>query len=294
MPHFRYDTAGDWYKGNTHIHSTLSDGGKTFAELAQMYSGAGYDFLFRTDHWAASDVADDTDRYPLLWLDGIELGGQDDRGSAYHVVCLGTFTGITREMGLAQALEATHAQDGFLILSHPHWTGNSLEDALRYPFRGVEVFNNACQWLNGKGDGSVYWNWMLQRSPATLAFAADDAHIKPQNPGWDEAWIVLNAPDISTDSILAAIRDGNFYSSRGPEFHSIESDGAAVSVTTSPAKFIRLVGHRDLGRRIGSYEGRLFTEASFEIPPEWTYAYIELEDPQGRCAWTNSLLVPDS
>ena len=75
---FRYTTTGTWYKGNTHLHSTASDGGWTFAELAQAYAGAGYDFLFRTDHWVCSDVAADSDDYPLLWLDGIELDGRDD------------------------------------------------------------------------------------------------------------------------------------------------------------------------------------------------------------------------
>ncbi|MBL7077809.1 MAG: hypothetical protein ISS31_10085, partial [Kiritimatiellae bacterium] len=65
----RYDTSGRWFKGNTHIHSTASDGGKTFAELAGMYAGAGYDFLFRTDHWVASDTSKDAESYPLLWID---------------------------------------------------------------------------------------------------------------------------------------------------------------------------------------------------------------------------------
>ena len=70
---FRYDFSAKRLKGNTHLHSTASDGGKTFAELAALYASAGYDFLFRTDHWVFSDVSKDSERYPLLWLDGIEL-----------------------------------------------------------------------------------------------------------------------------------------------------------------------------------------------------------------------------
>ena len=45
--YLRYNTTGIWLKGNAHIHSTASDGGKTFSELAELYSAAGYDFLFR-------------------------------------------------------------------------------------------------------------------------------------------------------------------------------------------------------------------------------------------------------
>jgi len=73
VPAFRYDTSGAWYKGNAHIHSTASDGGKTFPELAQMYAGEGYDFLVRTDHWVASDAEADAEEYPLVWLDGSVL-----------------------------------------------------------------------------------------------------------------------------------------------------------------------------------------------------------------------------
>ena len=152
---------GRWWKGNTHIHSTASDGGKTFSELAGLYHTAGYDFLFRTDHWVASDTRSDTEQYPILWLDGIELDGVDATGAGYHVVALGSFQGLQPGMGLQHGMEAARAQGGLLILAHPLWMGNTFEDALRWQFDGVEVYNHVCRWLNGKGDGSAYWNAML-------------------------------------------------------------------------------------------------------------------------------------
>ena len=288
MAAFRYETNGTWYKGNSHIHSTASDGGKTPTELAQMYADAGYHFLFRTDHWVSSHVEAEAEEYPLLWLDGIELDGFDHGGSPYHAICLGTFTGITHEMGFVAALEAARAQDGLLILAHPHWMGNSLEDALRWGFHGVEIYNHVCRWLNGKGDGTVYWNTMLERFPSTLAFAVDDAHICPEHPGWNGGWIMVNAPNYSRQAIQAAIRAGNFYSTCGPEFHAIECDGTYVTVRTSPVQFARLVGPAYLGNRIGSFGGGLLREATFEIP-DWPYAYLEVEDDHGRRAWTNTL-----
>ena len=33
------------------------------------------------------------------------------------------------------------------------------------------------------------------------------------------------------------------------------------------------------------------TKATFEVPDDWGYAYIELEDYMGRRAWTNPLFV---
>ena len=296
MPTFRYHKNGTWYKGNAHIHSTASDGGKTFLELAHMYADVGYDFLFRTDHWVSSDAQADGRGHPLLWLDGIELDGRDHGGSHYHVVCLGTFTGITREMGFVRALEAARAQGGLLILAHPHWMGNSLEDALRWGFHGVEVYNHVCHWLNGKGDGTVYWNAMLRRFPNTLAFAVDDAHIRPEHPGWNGGWIMVNAPELSPEAIWAAIRAGHFYASCGPEFHAIECESAErdairVTVRTSAVQFVRLVGPAHLGARIGSFDGKLLTEATLQVPLDWPYVYLEIEDAQGRRAWTNPLLM---
>jgi hypothetical protein len=37
----------------------------------------------------------------------------------------------------------------------------------------------------------------------------------------------------------------------------------------------------------------LLTGAVFEIPRNWPYAYLEIEDEQGRRAWTNPLFIYD-
>jgi len=291
MSSFRYDTSGCWLKGNTHVHSTASDGGRSFNELAQMYAAQGYDFLFRTDHWVASDVAADREKAPLVWLDGIELDGLDGSGAYYHVVCLGTFKGLNRSMGLLAALEAARAQNAVTILAHPFWTGNSLNDALRWSFDGVEIYNHVCHWLNGKGDGLVHWNGMLTETPQTLGFAADDAHIRAEHPGWNGGWIVVNARARTPAAIIASIRAGNYYSSCGPLIMDLSFDGETVYVRSSPVQFIRLVGPTWEGSRIGYFDGKLISEAAFQVPKTWRYVYLELEDSQRRRAWTNTLFV---
>jgi hypothetical protein len=294
MSTFRYSVQGSWYKGNCHIHSTASDGGKTFAELEQMYAGAGYDFLFRTDHWVVSQVdrrSDIASESSLLWFDGIELNGRDYAGANYHVVCLGRFDGLMREMGFVAAMEAARAQGGLIILAHPLWMGNSMDDALRWGFHGVETYNHVCRWLNGKGDGLAHWNAMLAQRPNTLGLAVDDAHLRPEHPGWNGGWIVVQAAERTEEAILSGIRAGRFYSSCGPKFHSISLDGESVTVRTSPIQFARLVGPAERGARIGSFDGQRFDEATFKLPEDWSYAYVEIEDDCGRRAWTNTLFV---
>ena len=289
MPAMRYNTTGPWFKGNTHIHTTASDGGTAAGDLARMYAGQGYRFLFRTDHWVVSRHDDETASAPLLWLHGVELDGFDHGGSPYHVVCLGSLHGLSREMGFVAAMELARAQGGLLILAHPFWSGNSIEDALRWGFHGVETYNHVCRWLNGKSNGFVYWTNMLARDKDTLSLAVDDAHVRPEHPGWNGGWIMVNAPDCTPPALMAGIRAGEYYSSCGPDFLSIQSDATHVRIRTSPVQFIRLVGPGWLGRRYGSFDRAVLTEAEFEIPADWPYAYLEIEDQAGRLAWTNCL-----
>ena len=290
---FRYDTTCHWYKGNTHIHTVASDGGKSADEVAELYAAAGYDFLFFTDHWVASDVDHTRDGSAPLLLDGVELDGHDETGAYFHVVCLGTTDGIASENSFDRALAAAREQGAVLVLAHPHWSSNTLEDATRWGFHGVEIYNHVCHWLNGKSDGAVHWNAMLQQNPNTLGLSVDDAHLHPGSPGWNGGWIVVNAPELSRNAILTAIKNGNFYASCGPAFESITFDGETVVLTTSPVRFVRLVGPASLGKRLGSFDGGLLTYASLAVPLDWDYVYLEIEDEKGRRAWSNPLFVAD-
>jgi hypothetical protein len=291
MKRFRYDTSGQWFQGNVHVHSTASDGGKTFAEIADLYASAGYDFLFRTDHWVASDVAGDRSDYPLLWLDGIEFDGQGPGGEYGHVLCLGRVDPAAREDGMATAVASAREHGALCILAHPQWSGNALDICVRWDLDGVEVYNHVCHWLNGKSDGLAHWNAALARDTGLLGFAVDDAHLRPEHPGWNGGWIEVNAGACTRGEILTAIRRGNFYASCGPAFHSIRWDGREVHLRTSPVQFVRLVGPTVHGARTGSFDGDRLTEVSFVVPEAWSYAYVEIEDAGGRRAWTNTLFM---
>ncbi|MCJ7621987.1 MAG: hypothetical protein MUO76_00680, partial [Anaerolineaceae bacterium] len=229
----------------------------------------------------------------LLWFNGIELDGRDDLGSAYHIVCLGSFGEMDPEIGLLAALESLRKQNAFVILAHPFWMGNTMDDVLRYDFDAVEIYNHACRWLNGKGDGTVYWNRMLGKKPNMLAIASDDSHFLTEPPVWNGGWVMVNAAEKSHEAILCALRSGNYYSSCGPEIISLEKHANTVTVNTSPVQFVRLVGPGSSGDRMGSFEGEPITSATFELPTDWGYVFIEIEDCNQQRAWTNNLFRYD-
>jgi hypothetical protein len=288
---FRYSNPQIWFKGNTHIHSTISDGGLPFPEIERLYVSAGYQFLFATDHGKPSSFPPQQVEVPFLWLNGVEFDGFDQDGALFHVVCLGDLANIALKIPIQEALQLAHEQEAILILAHPFWSGNTFTDTQKFPFLGVEVYNHVCHWINGKGEGRVHWNAMLCNKPNTLCFAADDAHLRSEHPGWNGGWIMVNSPRLSTASIFQSIRQGNFYASCGPQFNTLVSHKQTVHVTTSPVQFIRLVGPRDTGMRVGSFDGSLVQEAVFTVPEQWKYAYIEIEDINGKRAWTNTLFV---
>ena len=290
MKVFRYEGKGDWFKGNTHIHTGKSDDGMDALEVAELYAGAGYDFLFSTDSWEFSNErCRQPDDYPLLWLDGLEISGQDDSGSSYHVICLGKVEGVSQKMSIGDGIKKARDQGAFMVLAHPFWSANSFEDCFYHEFDAVEIYNHDCHWANGKGNGLVHWQAMLDVKQDILGVAADGARHYYDSNGWNGGWIVVKADNCCQDNLIDSIRKGSFYSSTGPKIESIEYRNGAVHFTTSPVRFARLVGPGWCGQRIEGMDGRPITEGSFEILENWPYAYLEFEDDAGGHAWTNTL-----
>jgi hypothetical protein len=195
---------------------------------------------------------------------------------------------------MSHALQTVREQGALLILAHPAWCGNQLHDWQGWRFDGVEIYNHVCRWLNGKGDGAAHWNAALAQNPEVLGLAVDDTHLRDGHNGWNGGWLMVNAPALTRAAVMEALRRGQFYASCGPEFKGFLLDGSLLTVQTSPVRFIRLAGPRWMGMREGCFdEGDLRTEARFQLPEDWDYVYLEIEDDHGRRAWTNHLWVKE-
>lgn len=291
---FRYDCSGKWFKGNLHMHTTRSDGHLNPVEASAYYADRGYDFISITDHMVPFIGAEEKDRFPIMILDGIEIDGKDDKGAFYHVVSIGGVDGISRDITFMERLEKARAQGGFLIWAHPHWSGNTAADGLLYKFDGIEVYNHLTTVVHGKGDGASHWDYALEHQPDMLGFATDDNHIFEGFPPLVGGWIMVNAPELSPEAIMASIRKGNFYSSCGPDFKSIYIEkGNRVVAETSPIVYARLIGPATKGESVtwAKVDKRNMTKTNFTIPDDWAFARLEIEDAFGKKAWSNPLLT---
>ncbi|MFQ6048559.1 MAG: PHP domain-containing protein, partial [Phycisphaerae bacterium] len=63
---------GRWFRGNTHSHTTGSDGALSLEQRCAAYRQAGYDFLVITDHDVVGP-AEPIDLDGLLAIPGAEL-----------------------------------------------------------------------------------------------------------------------------------------------------------------------------------------------------------------------------
>jgi len=281
---------GIWLKGNIHTHTTHSDGLCSAEEIASEYERHGYDFVFLTDHDKRT-VPDERIRKPLL-IPAEEVAFSF-KGHGYHFVCLGLkkewAAGSSHSPG--QVLARARREGVFIVHAHPYWCGIPshkcvYQHGLTCP--GMEVYNNVCDRLNGKGYSNVHWDDLLDAGHRILGFAVDDTHAATNIAG---GWIIVKAGNRTPDAILSSIRNGNFYSSQGPEIKSIGVRGREIKVTCSPVMRINFITNRSGGCSIFVGHPRL-KEAVWTVPKGNTYARIELVSVFGKIAWSNPIYFP--
>ncbi len=297
-----WETRGEWLRCALHAHTTNSDGELAPRMLVRHYERAGYDVLAVTDHWHRSDPPS-TERtlvIPSAELNCLLPGGRDG-----HVLAFGIDDSLDELAGERRTLAETGdwivAHGGVAYLAHPYWTGiepGKLE--LPESVSGIEVFNAGCELECGRGLSGVHWDEALGSGQRCLALATDDSH----HPGFDSdfAWTWVRATR-DRESVLEALRDGNFYGTAGPLVHEVEVEDGSVRVACSPARNVVLLtgvsagtavnagrlGYAHGGRVLATSPDGLITEARLDLAPNAPYARVEVTDSAGRTAWTNPL-----
>ena len=297
---------GSWLRCALHAHTTNSDGELPPDKLVRHYEWAGFDVLAITDHWVRT-VEPSTDR--LLVIPATELnataGGPEHDA---HVLALGL--GVDPELPpadvgfgtLGEVVTWVNERGAVPYLAHTYWSGlrtDQFEDC--EGLVGIEVWNAGCELEVGRGDASLHWDEALERGRLLYGIAADDSH----HPGYDSAlaWTWVRAGAKSSEAVLAALRDGCFYSSTGPVVHELEVSDEAVEVRCSPVASATLVAGRRRGARanagrlgyphrariLATNDDELITAVRLERPPGTPYGRLELCDADGRRAWTNPL-----
>lgn len=240
----------------------------------------------------------------------------------------------TAGIGPQELIDAIRSQDGVAVVAHPSWSGLGLAELrdLRGHL-AIEVFNAHVEVSLGRGLSSVQWDDLLTRGHAVFGLAVDDAH-QPAFDSLRAWTMVraeeLTAPALLTALRAGHFYCSNGPEILDVR---VEPDVAAgtitdaplsgtITVRCTPVRAITLVadaprgarvnagtfGYHRGGRALRSSEatvaagiertGDFITGAEFPLGVGWAgperYARIEIEDHQGRKAWTNPLFITPS
>ena len=64
-----------------------------------------------------------------------------------------------------------------------------------------------------------------------------------------------------------------------------------MTAISFPVTFVRLIGPRMVGQWIKAEEDKPLLQTEFQLPTDWPYARLEIEDADGKRAWSNPLWV---
>ena len=282
------------YKGNTHTHTTNSDGRVSPEECMRQYKAAGYDFLALTDHW---HVGEEQDYQGMLILPGVEYDFSFPT-QVLHLVCLypdarlaqPVFKGMDHQAVIAHVNQS----GGAVIAAHPAWSLNTTDFLCSLEGVGMaEVYNTVSgEPFNGpRANSESILDVAAANGKLFNLVAADDAHFYQGDQC--VSYIMVQAEELTVPSILKAMKQGRFYASQGPEFRRIERTGDAVIVETSPVSRITACSER-YWTDSRCMEGEGLTERIYRPAPKEKYVRFQITDKNGRKAWSNPIDLQDT
>lgn len=304
MQHQAFARAGRFFRGNLHTHSTMSDGALAPAEVCRRYAEAGYGFICLSDHFIGRfgyPVTDTTglrtNRFTTIL--GAEVHtGRMRNGEIWHILAVGLPLGFAPsgqedfdgdlDAEAPAALARRCAEAGaFVALAHPEWNGLTPEDGrLIEAVDAVEIYNHGCHVECDRGYGVALYDTLLAEGRHLTACATDDAHF--HGPDHFGGWVMVKAEANTPEALLAALKQGAFYSSTGPDLHDFRIEGDSVVIEASPAEHIIALGANAVSE-VAHGDG--ITRAELPLarfrPGGWVRAAVQ--DAQGKRAWSNPI-----
>ena len=138
--------------------------------------------------------------------------------------------------------------------------------------------------------------WDLVLSAGTIIFgtATDDSHNyhdytpDASNPG--RGWVVVNAPELTVDSIVEGLATGNFYSSNGVTLSNLTITQESIELEIEPDRsmiYETTFSGQD-GKTLSEVEGHT---AVYQIKGDEGYIRATVRSSGGTRAWTQPVFT---
>ena len=303
-----FDGKEKMLKGGLHCHTTRSDGSGTPEEVIRYHYQNGYDFLAITDHrrYNYKNFAPDV---PMTIIPGMEFDNVFENGKGFrcfHTVCIGPEKDFGNgyeqdecfDSGTAKNqeeyqhyLDVMHEKGNLTFYCHPQWSSTPARyfEKMQGNF-AMEIWNSGCAMEIGMDTDAAYWDEILGQGICIYGVATDDGHTMNHHC---KGWVMVKAEN-NIGAILDALKNGEFYSSCGPEIYDFYVEDDKIVVECSPAAQIRFQSDMHPTRILRSEDGTL-TRAEIGLDNYWPgrYKYIRATviDKDGRYAWTNPIFL---
>ncbi len=239
-----------WWKGNTHAHTINTDGDSSPDTVARWYKEHGWNFVVISDH----DMLTPVDGLNALLaapgkfmvLAGVEVTDRAE-GVPVHLNGVGVREavlprgGMTRLEALEADARAIRAAGGIPHINHPNyqWALSAQDLAAATEAKHFELINGHSGVNNFGGGGAPsteeVWDYVLSTGRVFYGVGTDDSHHfkeefgrERQNPG--RAWVMVRAPELSREAILAALDGGDFYASTGVTLKNYEASASEIRI----------------------------------------------------------------
>jgi hypothetical protein len=255
-----------WLKGQTHIHTTYSDGDSPAEVAVQWYAERSFDFIFLTDHNVLIPDAHlaQLQRFgPRVWQgEEVTMASVHVNGIGMRSVLQPPYPGKSamenqvadgKDVRLRWAVERIEAQGALAIINHPNFMwALTIDDLLAGgEFVMLEVANGHSD-VRNEGDAThpsteALWDRLLAAGKRVWGVASDDAHyFQKWGPEWanpGRGHVFVDAEGESMDAAVAAMRAGRFYGSSGLELSELTlgPNEIAIEIANGPAT-VELVG----------------------------------------------------
>jgi hypothetical protein len=241
-----------WYKGNTHTHTTNSDGNELPRRVVRWYLDHNYNFLVISDHSYLTDIKYlDTDKNDdFILLPGEEVTDRAEN-KPVHLVAIGIKSLVKEQHGttiletLQNNIDAINAAGGIAQINHPNWK-YAFDDRVLSRVKNcslVEIYNIAKECNNYAAGGipSVENIWDKVLSGGTLLYGviSDDTHdylgefsADKSPPG--RGWVMVRAKELTPEAIIASLGNGDFYATIGVTLKDITITDKDYTIEIEP------------------------------------------------------------
>jgi hypothetical protein len=241
-----------WVKGNTHAHTSNSDGNETPRRVMRWYQDYGYHFLVITDHDMITETrtldSDPNDDFILIPGEEITLKFGESRT---HVCALNPSRLATAKVGktvvetLQNEIDAARLAGAVPQINHPNWKWSYGEAEMR-ELRDVSLFEllNVNRDSNSFSAGSrpgteELWDRLLSLGKTFYGVASDDTHdylgdfiANRAYPG--KGWVMVRVTELTPEAVCRALEKGDFYASTGIELADLTITASEYKLAIKP------------------------------------------------------------